>query len=151
MVETVSFPIAEWAAGASAIDLVNAVTRSSDPPDDVRTDLDHAVFFGGNNGWTGSHEKQDARTYVSNHVRSTRVDPEQAASYVLAQGVSDKEASVCGNHNLKGTLFCGACGSRLQLDLPTLNRHQDRIRAGLADIDRRHHRRKHPCQAFAFV
>lgn len=92
VVETVSFPIAEWAAGACAINLLDGTTSSSSLPDDVRADLDHAVFFGGNNGWTGSHEKQNARTYLSDHVRSGRLDPEQAASYVMAQGVSDKGA-----------------------------------------------------------
>lgn len=92
VVEIVSFPIAEWAASAGAINLLDGTTSSSALPDDVSADLDHAVFFGGNNGWTGSHEKQNARTYLFEHVRSGRLNPEQAASYVMAQGVSDKGA-----------------------------------------------------------
>lgn len=90
VVETVSFPLAEWAAGAGAINLLDGTTSAM--AEDVRADLDHAVFFGGNNGWTDSHEKQNARTYLANHVRSGRLDPEQAASYVMAKGVSDRGA-----------------------------------------------------------
>jgi hypothetical protein len=53
VVESVSFPLAEWAAGAGAINLLDGSTSSSSLPDDVKADLDHAAFFGGNNGWTG--------------------------------------------------------------------------------------------------
>lgn len=92
VVETVSFPLAEWAAGAGAINLLDGSASSSKIPDDVRTDLDHAVSFGGNNGWTGRHEKQHARSQLAQHVRAGRLTPEQAASYVMSQGVSDKGA-----------------------------------------------------------
>lgn len=92
VVESVSFQIAEWAAGVGAINLLNGTASSSTIPDDVRADLDHAVFFGGNNGWTGSHEKQHARTFLAKHVRARRLAPDQAASYVMSQGVSDKGA-----------------------------------------------------------
>lgn len=92
VVETVSFPLAEWAAGAKAINLLDGSTSASTIPDDVKNDLDHAVFFGGNNGWTGSHEKQHARSQLESHVRSGRLEPEQAASYVMSQGVSDAGA-----------------------------------------------------------
>ncbi|NIL43192.1 hypothetical protein HCB17_20145 [Salinispora arenicola] len=92
VVETVSFPLAEWAAGAGAINLLDGSTSTSSIPDDVKADLDHAVFFGGNNGWTGPHEKQHARTHLGRHVKSGRLAPEQAASYVMSQGVSDRGA-----------------------------------------------------------
>ena len=92
LVETVSFPLAEWAAGADAINLLDGSTSSSALSDEVRTDLDHTVFFGGNNGWTGPHEKQDARNYLLSHVRSGHLTPDQAASYVMAKGVSDSGA-----------------------------------------------------------
>jgi len=92
VVETVSFPLAEWAAGAGAINLLDGSTNASSIPDDVKADLDHAVFFGGNNGWTGPHEKQHARTHLGHHVQSGRLAPQQAASYVMSQGVSDKGA-----------------------------------------------------------
>lgn len=92
VVESISFPLAEWAAAADAINLLDGSTSSSNLPDDVRADLDRAVFFGGNNAWTGSHEKEHARAQLVRHVRSGRLTPEQAASYVMARGVSDKGA-----------------------------------------------------------
>jgi hypothetical protein len=92
VVESVSFPLAEWAAGAGAINLLDGSTSSSSLPDDVKADLDHAAFFGGNNGWTGQHEKQHARNYLVRHVLAGRLAPEQAASYVMSQGVSGKGA-----------------------------------------------------------
>lgn len=91
-VETVSFPLAEWAAGAEAVNLLDGSTSSSNLPDDVKVDLDHAVFFGGNNGWTGQHEKQHARNHLVRHVQAGRLAPEQAAAYVMAKGVSGKGA-----------------------------------------------------------
>lgn len=92
VVETVNFPLAEWAAGADAINLLDGSTSSSGLSDDVKSDLDHAVFFGGNNGWTGPHEKEHARNHLLHHVRASRLAPDQAASYVMAKGVSDKGA-----------------------------------------------------------
>ncbi|GAB2963635.1 hypothetical protein GCM10027280_60710 [Micromonospora polyrhachis] len=92
VVETVSFPLAEWAAGAGAINLLDGSTSTSSIPDDVKADLDRAVFFGGNNGWTGPDEKQHARAHLGHHVQSGRLAPEQAASYVMSQGVSDRGA-----------------------------------------------------------
>ena len=53
---------------------------------------DDAVFFGGNNGWTGPHEKEHAHNHLARHVDSGRLAPEQAASYVMAKGVSDRGA-----------------------------------------------------------
>lgn len=92
VVETVNFPLAEWAAGVGAINLLDGSTSASGLPEDVKADLDHAVFFGGNNGWTGSHEKGHARTHLAQHVHSGRLAPEQAASYAIAKGVSDRGA-----------------------------------------------------------
>lgn len=92
IVESVSFPIAEWAAGVGAVNLLDGSTISSSIPVDVRADLDHAVFFGGNNGWTGQHEKRHARDHLERHIRAGRLDPAQAAPYVMAQGVSDRGA-----------------------------------------------------------
>lgn len=92
VVETVSFPLAEWAAGAEAVNLLDGNTSSSNLPDDIKADLDHAVFVGGNNGWTGQHEKQHALNHLVRHVQAGRLAPEQAASYVMAKGVSGKGA-----------------------------------------------------------
>ena len=88
VVETVSFPLDEWAAGAGAISLLDGTTSSSNLQADVVADLDHTVFFGGNNGWTGQHEKQHARNHLVRHVQAGHLTPEQAAAYVMAKGVS---------------------------------------------------------------
>lgn len=92
VVESVSFPLAEWAAGAGAINLLDGSTSASSLLPDVKADLDHAVSFGGNNGWTGSHEKEHARNHLARHVQAGRLAPEQAASYVMAKGVTDRGA-----------------------------------------------------------
>lgn len=92
VVETIGFPLAEWAAGAGAVSLLDGSTSSSSLPDDVRADIDRAVFFGSNNGWTGQHEKQHARDHLVRHLQADRLTPEQAASYAMAKGVSDKGA-----------------------------------------------------------
>lgn len=92
VVETVSFPLAEWAAGAGAINLLDGSASSSELSDEVRADLDHVVVFGGNNGWNGQHEKQHARDHLVRHVRTGQLAPEQAASYVMAKSVSGKGA-----------------------------------------------------------
>ncbi len=90
VVESTRFPLAEWAAGADAINLIDGRASQSSIPDDVRKDLDRAVFFGGNNGWSGSHEKQHARSLLVQHIREGRLRADAAASYVMSQGVSDK-------------------------------------------------------------
>lgn len=92
VVETVGFPLSEWAAGAGAINLLDGSTSTSSIPDDVKADLDRAVFFGGSNGWTGPDEKQHARAHLGRHVQSGRLAPKQAASYVMSRGVSDRGA-----------------------------------------------------------
>lgn len=89
VVETVSFPLAEWASVAGATNLLNGSISSTSLTDDIKADLDRAVFFGGNNGWTGSHEKEHARNLLVRHVQAGHLAPEQAASYVMAKGVSD--------------------------------------------------------------
>lgn len=92
VVESVSFPLAEWAAGAGAINLLDGRTDTSSVPADVRADLDRAVLFGGNNGWTGSHEKEHARRHLAHHVQAGRLATEHAVAYVMAKGVSDRGA-----------------------------------------------------------
>lgn len=91
-VETFRFPLAEWAAGAGAINLLDGSISKSSIADDVKADLDRAMFFGGNNGWTGPHEKQHARTHLGGHVQAGRLAPEQAASYLMSQGASARGA-----------------------------------------------------------
>lgn len=92
VVESVRFPLAEWAAVAGAITLLDGSASASSLPEEVKADLDHAMSFGGNNGWTVSHEKEHARNHPARHVQAGRLAPEQAASYVMAKGVSDRGA-----------------------------------------------------------
>jgi len=89
VVEGFTFPIGEWAAGAGALNLLTGEDSQSSIPEDVRKDLDHVVFFGGNNGWTGPHEKSNAHMFLTKHVQSGRLSPEDAAGYVMSPGVSD--------------------------------------------------------------
>lgn len=86
VVETKRCPLAEWAAAAGAVNLLDGGLTVTEIPDDVRSDLDHVIFFGGNNGWSGPDEKQDARRFLSSHVYAGRLTPDQAAAYVMSQG-----------------------------------------------------------------
>lgn len=92
VVETASLPVREWAAASAALDLVSGAAAVSTISHDVKTDLDHAIFFGGNNGWSGPHEKQHARTFLSPHVASGRLTADAAAAYAMANNVSDRGA-----------------------------------------------------------
>lgn len=88
-----STPLAEWAAGAAAINLLTGEVTTSEIDDDVRKDLDSVIFYGGRNGWTGADDKAQARRFLSDHVRGGRLTPDQAAAYVLSsQSVSDRGA-----------------------------------------------------------
>lgn len=92
IVETTSFPVSEWAAATGALDLIHGSVSLSTIPNDVREDLDHAIFVGGNNGWSGPHEKKHARTFMSAHIASGRLDADAAAAYAMAKNVSDRGA-----------------------------------------------------------
>lgn len=91
-IEGYGFSLAQWAAGVDAINLVDPSQRSDPLPTAVIKDLDSVVFFGGRNGWTGRHEQDHARSHLADHVRSGRLQPDQAAAYVMSQGVSDRGA-----------------------------------------------------------
>jgi hypothetical protein len=86
------FSLSQWAAGVGAVNLLDGSISTTDLPPQILKDLDSAVLFGGNNGWSGPHEKEHARRHLANHVRNGVLTPEQAASYVMAHGVSDRGA-----------------------------------------------------------
>ena len=92
-VETKQVSLAEWAAGAEAVNLLTDETSPSAIPDDVRDDLDSVTFDGGRNGWTGPDEKAYARRHLLEQVRAGRLSPDQAASYVTSRGASDRGAN----------------------------------------------------------
>lgn len=88
-----STPLAEWAAGAAAINLLTGQVTTSQVDDDVRKDLDSVIFYGGRNGWTGADEKAQVRRFLSDHIGGGRLTPDQAAAYALSsQSVSDRGA-----------------------------------------------------------
>lgn len=93
IVEGSLFPLAEWAAAADAINLLTGRQSATDLDARVRKDLDLVIFFGGHNGWTGPHEKQDARRRLASHVTAGDLTGAQAASYAMAHGVSDRGAA----------------------------------------------------------
>lgn len=88
-----STPLAEWAASAAAINLLTGEVTTSEIDDDVRKDLNSVIFYGGRNGWTGADDKAQARRFLSGHISSGRLTPDQAAAYVMSsQSVSDRGA-----------------------------------------------------------
>ncbi len=88
-----STPLAEWAAGAAAINLLTGQITTSQVNDDVRKDLDSVIFYGGRNGWTGPDEKTYVLRYLGDHVSGGRLTPDQAAAYALSsQSVSESGA-----------------------------------------------------------
>ena len=88
-----STPLAEWAAGAAAINLLTGEVTPSEMDDDVRKDLDSVIFYGGRNGWTGADDKAQARRFLGGHMNGGRLTPDQAAAYVLSsQSVTDRGA-----------------------------------------------------------
>ncbi|MBB5111355.1 hypothetical protein FHU28_001194 [Micromonospora echinospora] len=62
--------------------------------------LDRAVFFGGRNNWTGSHEREHARKALDAVLRGGLIDVDTAVGYALAHaGVSE-----VGAKNLRSSL-----------------------------------------------
>lgn len=93
VVEGTLLPLAEWAAGAGAINLLTGQITGSQLDDDARKDLDSVIFYGGRNGWTAADEKAHVRRYLSDHISGGRLTADQAATYALSsQSVSDRGA-----------------------------------------------------------
>jgi hypothetical protein len=93
IVEGSLLPLAEWAAGAAAINLWTGAITESRVSEDVRKDLDSVIFYGGRNGWTAADEKAQVRRFLNDHMRHGRLTPDQAAAYALSsQFVSDRGA-----------------------------------------------------------
>lgn len=88
-IEGHSFALAQWAAGLGATNLVAGTEPKAGLPAEVTRSLDSAILFGGNNGWSGSHEKDHAKKRLEEHVRAGRLSPADAAAYVMSQGISD--------------------------------------------------------------
>lgn len=88
VVEGSVFPLSGWAAGADAISLPTKSVSSHGISNRVRRDLDTVISYGGHREWTGTDEKRCAQRSLIPHLRAGTLDPCQAASYAISQGVS---------------------------------------------------------------
>lgn len=90
-VEGQHLALATWAAEVGADDLTRpGVTGRPALPQDVRQTLDSVHFFGGTNGWSGPHEKADARRRLGPLVESGAIDAATVAGYMHARGVHER-------------------------------------------------------------
>ena len=92
VIEGFCFPMKQWAAAANAVDLTTGTAPESAFSARARIALDPAVFFGGNNGWSGQYERDHARRHLSGHVRTGSLSSEDTAAYVLASRASARGA-----------------------------------------------------------
>lgn len=92
IVEGSFFRLDEWAAGVGAFNLLTGDATTTALAHEVLKDLDSAILFGGNNGWSGPHEKDHARIRLSPHVAGGQLTADQPASYVMSRGVHDRGA-----------------------------------------------------------
>lgn len=88
VVEGNAYPLNEWAAAVGALGLLTGVVTESQLDAEVVADLESTIFYGGNNGWSGSDEKRHVRTHLGAPVRAGRLEPDDAAAFVLGRGVS---------------------------------------------------------------
>jgi hypothetical protein len=90
VLESMLMPLAGWAAATEAVDLSGVYPQVPELDPDARHALGRAVFFGGNNNWTGSHERDHARKALEAVVRGGLIDADTAVGYALAHpGVSE--------------------------------------------------------------
>lgn len=90
VIESISRPLHGWAAATGAVDVTGAHEPTGLISDEARKALDHALFFTGNNNWTGSHEKSHAKSALRSVVSAGLLDTETAVGYALGHArVSD--------------------------------------------------------------
>ena len=83
VIESISLPLRGWAAATGALDVTGAHQPTGLLSDEAREALDHALFFTGNNNWTGSHEKSQAKSALRSVVSQGLLDAETAVGYAL--------------------------------------------------------------------
>lgn len=83
VIESIRRPLHGWAAATGAIDVTGAHEPTGVLSDEARVALDHALFFTGNNNWTGSHEKSHAKSALRSVVSAGLLDTETAVGYAL--------------------------------------------------------------------
>ena len=90
VLESMLTPLAGWAAATEAVDLSGVYPQVPEPHPIAKHALDRAVFFGGNNNWTGNHERDHASKALEAAVRGGLIDADTAVGYALAHpGVSE--------------------------------------------------------------
>ncbi|MDG4760309.1 hypothetical protein [Micromonospora sp. WMMD710] len=100
VLESAMTPLAGWAAGTGAEDLSGVYPQVPALDPEAQKALDRAVFFGGRNNWTGSHEREHARKALDAVLRGGLIDVDTAVGYALAHaGVSE-----VGAKNLRSSL-----------------------------------------------
>ncbi|MCZ7421196.1 hypothetical protein O7605_16960 [Verrucosispora sp. WMMA2121] len=100
VLESAMTPLAGWAAGTRAEDLSGVYPQVPALDPEAQKALDRALFFGGHNNWTGSHEREHARKAMDAVLRGGLIDVDTAVGYALAHaGVSE-----VGAKNLRSSL-----------------------------------------------
>lgn len=90
VLESSMTPLAGWAAATGAVDLSGVHAQPPALDIEARKALDSALFFGGHNNWTGSHERDHARRALEGVVRGGLIDVDTAVGYALGHaGVSE--------------------------------------------------------------
>lgn len=92
VIESFGYPVREWAAGVGAVDVMSGHVPDGSLGREVREALESALLFGGNNAWSGSHEREDARRALTRFVKEGALTTDAAASYVLSMGRSARAA-----------------------------------------------------------
>ena len=84
VIESAMTPLHGWAAGVQAEDLSGIYDPAPLLDPDAKKALDSAIFFTGNNNWTGSHERDHAKRVLRDVARSGRLSVDDAVGYALA-------------------------------------------------------------------
>lgn len=93
-------PLIGWAAGTAARDLSGVHPDVPALHAEAKAALDRALFFTGNNNWTGWHEREDARDALESVVRDGLIEVDTAVDYALAPNT----VSELGAKNLRTIL-----------------------------------------------
>ena len=100
VIENTMTPLRGWAAGVQAQDLSGIYNPPPVINPDSKKALDRAIFFTGNNNWTGSHEREHAKKVLRDVARSGRLSVDDAVGYALAHSA----VSELGAKNLRTLL-----------------------------------------------
>ena len=86
VIEGMSFPLAMWAAEVGAVNLLDPDAAVPALAPELKKDLDSIHFFGGNVGWSGSHERDHARDFLRTWRDLGKLDADLICGYMQAKG-----------------------------------------------------------------